>query len=775
VTFKNNTSALPLRLTPLSLAILTLIHTPVLVAQEESAEPKISSKKIEEIKIWGKKKNSNQAGYTNPISVLTPEDMVSINITTTEDIVKYEPSLVIRRRFIGDSNGTMGIRGSNMFQTSRSMVFADGVPLHYLLQSRWKGAPRWTMVSASEIAETQIVYGPFSAEYSGNAMGGVVLIETAIPQERKFHFDSSFFSQDFDAYGFDESVNGYKTFMSYGDKIGDLSLYFSYNHLDSTSQPQSFYYGDSSSDPAPTAVTGAIAENDERGNARLFFGDTGVVETTTDNYKFKAGYEFNNWFALLNVAYEDRNSLTSSPNAYLRDTSGNSIWGGDVIQNGNSFSVPSRRFSVSELDRDSLSIGLRLKGDLSESMSLEANVNQFDILQDENRASSRNPNDPLFTSAGQVSDFGDAGWKTAEVKLSFNELPLEGLSLVTGFRHEAYELNLNIFNSDDYEHGLKSSYQDRSGGETEISAVFAQFNWKINSQWDASLGGRHESWKSKGGYYGNDDALTPAFETENVPGRSGDRFAPKFSVGFQPDDQWTLRYSVAKAYRFPIVEELYSQFRAFNSINEANPDLKPEDGLHHNLLVERGLDSGYLRMNIFQETISDVIESQFTTLPGGGSLRTFIPIDEVETLGLEFITNIYDAFIPNLDIRFNLTYTDAEITKNDPNPSIVGNVYPRIPEWRGNLLATYHINDAWNVGMNIQYAADSFGRTDNTDEEENVYGAQDGYIRIGLKTNGKFGEHLGLSLGIDNITNEIAYVAHPWSARTIYAGFAYDF
>ena len=42
-----------------------------------------------------------------------------------------------------------------MFQTSRSMVFADGVPLHYLLQSRWNGAPRWTMVSASEIAQVE--------------------------------------------------------------------------------------------------------------------------------------------------------------------------------------------------------------------------------------------------------------------------------------------------------------------------------------------------------------------------------------------------------------------------------------------------------------------------------------------------------------------------------------------------------------------------------------------------------------------------------------------
>ncbi|MDP2283904.1 MAG: Plug domain-containing protein, partial [Pseudohongiella sp.] len=155
---------------------------------------------IEEVTVWGAA-NSQRAAASHPSSILTQQDLVSINVTTTEDVVKFEPSLVIRRRFIGDANGTMGMRGSNMFQTSRSMVFADGVPLHYLLQSRFNGAPRWTMVSSSEIAQVEVLYGPFSAEFSGNSMGGVVLNESAIPQEREFHFDSSYFSQDFSAYG----------------------------------------------------------------------------------------------------------------------------------------------------------------------------------------------------------------------------------------------------------------------------------------------------------------------------------------------------------------------------------------------------------------------------------------------------------------------------------------------------------------------------------------------------------------------------------------------
>ena len=139
---------------------------------------------VEEIVVWGSDRDRT-FGHSSPTSTLTPSDFASINVATTEDVVKFEPSVVIRRRFIGDSNGVMGMRGSNMFQTSRSMVFADGVPLHYLLQSRWNGAPRWAMVSASEIAKVDIHYGPFSAEYGGNSMGGSIALRYALDHPNK--------------------------------------------------------------------------------------------------------------------------------------------------------------------------------------------------------------------------------------------------------------------------------------------------------------------------------------------------------------------------------------------------------------------------------------------------------------------------------------------------------------------------------------------------------------------------------------------------------------
>ncbi len=749
---------------------------------------------IEVVTVWGEARDSASAGYTNPSSVLTQEDMVAINASTTEDLVKYEPSIVIRKRYIGDSNGTLGLRGSNMFATARSMVFADGVPLHYLLQTRWSGAPRWTMVSASEIAQVEILYGPFSAEYSGNSIGGVVLIETAIPQTREVHVDLDYFSQDFSGYGFDDQLNGYKTFFSYGDKLGDLSVYFSYNRLENDSQPQSYYFDQDKNHSdtkvqqqfaSATPITGLITDKDVFGKPAYYFGDTGVEQATTDNYKIKLGYDFGDWSTLLNLAYEDRNTLRSSPNSYIKNAQGNTVWSGNFTENNLWISVPGSRLGASELDRRSLSTGLRIKGKLTESTRFEANISDFRILEDNSRASSHSLQDPLFAGRGQTTDYDDTGWQTLEGKFVFSDFGIDGIELITGARYEAYELNLDVFNSAKWKQGDNTGFTSRSGGETNITAAYAQMNWDINKRWNLALGGRYEQWESKNGYFSKDVASTPEFDLVKVADADRNQFSPKFSVGYIPGENWLVRYSLAKAYRFPVVEELFTQSQNYSSVVQARPDLKPENGLHHNLMFEREFTAGYARVNIFTETIQDAIESQTTFLPSGStvpSVTTFSSVDEVETDGVELILNRYGLFVPQLDLRFNIAYTKSIITDNSTveanNPvnikSIEGNDYPRMPRWRSNLMATYHVSDRWDVSANVQYADKSFGRLDNTDTAEQVMGAQDGYTRFGAKTSFDFTDELEVSFGIDNLTNEESYVAHPWPGRSYYLSLSYD-
>jgi Outer membrane receptor proteins, mostly Fe transport len=440
--------------------------------------------------------------------------------------------------------------------------------------------------------------------------------------------------------------------------------------------------------------------------------------------------------------------------------------------------IRNSRLSARDLDRQSLSLGLRIRGNLSEAVSVEGNISDFRILKDITYVSAANPAASDFTGNGQATDFDDTGWQTFDVKL--NAQLGEGVALVTGGRYERYRLHLSVFESDRWHSGENNGYSSRSGGEAEIGALFSQLNWDINAQWRAAIGLRYEDWRSHSGYYSDNDESTPEFDLVDVPSTEHSKFSPKFSLAYQPNESWLFRYSYGQAYRFPIVEELFSQYQAYNSVSEANPVLKPEDGKHQNLMLERSIEGGYLRVNVFQESIRDVIESQSTILPGGGTVRTFSAIDQVDTSGVEFIVNQHGFMRDALDIRFNLSYLDSTIVDNssaegeNPAATIEGNDYPRMPHWRSNVMATYHLGDDWSASANVQYASNSFGRPDNLDTEKNVMGAQDGYTRIGVRTAYAVTKSLKWALGVDNIINEIAYVAHPWPGRTVYMSLSYQ-
>ena len=717
-----------------------------------------------EVVIWGKSEESKKTNTSSPTSVLVPEDLISVNATTTEDLLAHEPGLIIRKRYIGDSNGTIGIRGSNMFQTTRSMVFADGVPLHYFLQTRYSGAPRWTLVSADEIAQIDVVYGPFSAEYSGNAMGGVVNIETAIPTERKVHLQTSFFRQDFEYLGYKESLNGSKQFLSYADSFDDFTLYFSYNHLKNDGHPQTFRFArldaTDEADGDETTVTGGLLDLDEYGDPALYFGNTGVSESDTNNYKIKLGYDFGQWSSLLNIAYEDRTNTTQAANNYLTDTNGDAIWSGDFIQDGHLFRVRESNFSESELDRRSLLIGFRLIGELNENWTLEGDFSNFEVLEDQTRSSNASRLSPQYTLDGRIREYDNTGWSTYQLKLKNDQFfGKEFLGFSAGVSREQYDLEINNYDSTNYLAGDKTALRNNgnSGGSTSLSAIYAQLDWDLNRHWNTVVGLRQEKWKSNDGFYGSQLHID----------REESRFSPKFSLSYQSDSAWRMQYSLAKAFRFPIVEELFQNERRTTGTSLANANLEPEDGVHQNLMWQYNLDKGYLRANYFAETIEDVIVSQ-RTIVDNISVSTFIPIDKVETQGIELIYNQLGLLGDRLDLRYNMTYLDSEIVRNSANIDIEGKTPPRMPHWRANLMATFHLNSDWNIGTSLRYASNSFGDLDSADIASNVFGSQDKYFFVNLKANYQVNENTKISAGVDNVFDELAFVHHPWPQRTYF-------
>jgi iron complex outermembrane receptor protein len=219
------------------------------------------------------------------------------------------------------------------------------------------------------------------------------------------------------------------------------------------------------------------------------------------------------------------------------------------------------------------------------------------------------------------------------------------------------------------------------------------------------------------------------------------------------------------------VEELYSNVSATTSIVVSDPSLEPEDGIFHNLSLETAIENGFVRLSLFHDTVDDTIYNQRGTIIDDGvnvNVSTFLAVDEVETTGVEFVYNQQQVLDSRFGVRFNTSYTDSEIVENTVNPEIEGNRMPRIPRWRANLIVSYPFTETFDVNGSLRYASDAYGDLDNGDTENEVYGAIDEYLFVSAKANWQVTDYASLSLGVDNIFDELAYVAHPWPSRTVF-------
>ena len=133
---------------------------------------------------YSPKTESEKFKLPNTVESVTAKELeANVNVTTVEDSVKYLPSLMVRKRYIGDTNAPLATRTTGISSSARTLIFADGIPLSTLLANNNSntGSPRWNTVSPGEIERMDMLYGPFSAAYAGNSIGGVLNITTKMP------------------------------------------------------------------------------------------------------------------------------------------------------------------------------------------------------------------------------------------------------------------------------------------------------------------------------------------------------------------------------------------------------------------------------------------------------------------------------------------------------------------------------------------------------------------------------------------------------------------
>jgi iron complex outermembrane receptor protein len=370
----------------------------------------------------------------------------------------------------------------------------------------------------------------------------------------------------------------------------------------------------------------------------------------------------------------------------------------------------------------------------------------------------------------RITEYDNTGWQIVDLKFATEAwLGNDRQRLSVGVHYDDYKLNYIVddYNSiaglrdTDETDGNAATGRADSGGKASTAAAFFQYGYALSEHWDLALGLRYEDWQAEEGFIG----------ATQIAERSETGLSPKLSLAWESTEGLNLRYSVARALRFPVIEELYvNDSKGAGAATISDPSLKPEDGIFHNLGFVQAIDKGSVAVNLFYEVIDDVIFNQRATT----GTSTFLPVGEVTTSGAEFIWEQRQIFASAVDIRFNLSHVDAEITDNVFNPSFEGKQFPRSPKWRSNLMLSYRLSPQWDMGASVRYASNSYGELDNSDTASHVFGAQDSFVFVGTKLNWQASSALKLSAGIDNLFNEQAYVFHPWPGRTYHVQAKYQ-
>jgi iron complex outermembrane receptor protein len=699
----------------------------------------------------------------------------TINATDSEDALKYLPSLLVRKRYMGDHNhAVLSTRASGTGNSARSMVFADGILLSNFLGNGAAFTPRWGLVTPEEIERVDVLYGPFSAAYPGNSVGAVVDYVTRMPDRFEAHAKVAAVTQDFNLYSTSERHSGKQASASLGNKNGDWSWWFNVNRLDSSGQPLNIATRMLSEGVAPaggTPVSGALAGKNNKDQDWLILGTAANFHTVQDHAKVKLAYDFSTTLQASYTLGWWRNDAEGGVNSYLRDAAGNAIYSGNVVINGSQYNLngPTAAFAPSLNQIEHSMHGLSLKRHTRGEFDWEVAAGLYDYGKDILRAPTGTLPAAFGGGAGRITDMQGSGWNTFSARGAWRPMGTDtgaGSHIVDfGYQQDSYRLRTLVSNTADWINGAPGARFSAFNGNTSLQGLYGQDTWRMTKDWKVTLGGRYEQWQAWGGQLGNTAGIV-AFGTE----RKESHFSPKAAIAWRATPEWSFKASTGRAVRMPTAGELYQGTVSGNAIINTDPNLKPEKSWTTELSAERGTLAGTFRATLFFERTRDALYSQ----PISATVSTVQNIDRIRTNGVELAWQTSDLGIKGLELSSSVTYADSIITANANFPGSVGKRQPRVPLWRATVVATYKPDANWIWTLAARYSGLQYGQLDNSDTNSDSYLGFSSFLVADMRVRYQFDRQWSAAFGIDNLNNARYWAFHPYPQRTFVAELKFD-
>jgi len=748
-----------MRTTISALAMAASLLLPVTSAFAEAGAAADAGEQGKDILVIAEKQSDTiENAPSTRVTVDEARIAATVNAVSVEDTLKYLPSLVIRKRHIGDNFAPIATRTSGLGSSARSLIFADGAILSALIgNNNGNGSPRWTLVTPEEITKIDVLYGPFSAAYSGNSIGTVVNITTRLPDKLEARATVLTNIQDPGLYGTDRTLATWQVSGSVGDRFGPLALFASATRTDAKSQPVSIITGTAN----PSSTTGGYADFNRTLVPIRVLGAGGLEHHIQDTIKLKSTLDLGGSMRLTYVLGIWRDDTSGTVDSYLKDANGavSYVTGANSVTTGFNAAIYAR-------DALHLSHAVTLAGE-AEKIDWQVTGTAYVYAHDVQQTPGATVKLPAAFSggAGTIQRQDGNGWVTLDAKAAVKLGKDDAHVLSFGAHGDRYALGTETFLASNWiDKATQGALSTASRGRTRTLALWVQDEIRLIPAVTLMLGVRQEWWRAWDGYNlaANGGAVTQ-------PDRATSGFSPKASLEWRPAADWNVRLSAGQAWRFPTVGELYQTVTVGTVLANPNPNLLPERARSVELAVERRDAKGAIRLSLFNEVIANALISQSAIVAGTTTSATFVQnVDETRARGIELAIDRRDI-LPGVDFSGSLTYADAVVSKNTVFPASVGKILPSVPHWKSSAVLTWRPVERLSLTGAARFASRNWATLDNSDHYGNTYQGFYKYFVVDVRAVYKLTDHLELAAGVDNLNNDKYFLFHPFPQRSFTA------
>lgn len=649
------------------------------------------------------------------VSLITDKDLDKMHINNLDEaFVKIPGVYVGRLSGIGSTTSQTVMRGVNA--ANSVAVLVDGVQVN----DSYNGSVTWSAIPVDMVKRVEVLRGPASVLYGGNALAGVINIITK-----------------------DEDKTSVNLKLSYGsNNTQNHSLYVAgkaSDKLDFNVNYEKKKTDGYITDPvlSSKAVFGAETTTTNTGAKRWIIGNKGKRQWDENTVGVGFKYHFDESKSLaLDFTKNEYEYSYSAPTSYFGD---------DIIKKaGTYFSTPgekaSNKYNMTYNDSEN---------------GWKAVVGYSDQYKQHD------------TSISKATDSSKPNTRFS-FDLQKNQTISANNNAVFGLNYRKDEMDATVYKlADKFNSDSKLAVDSMASGTNKSFSAYVMDEHKFSDRWTATAGLRYDKWSTDGRIL-----LPNKTEAINYDESTYDNWSPSLSVMYKPEADSSVYLSWGKAFEAPSLYRMYSSSYSSNVYNIANPNLKPQKAETFELGYKKDLNNkSAIGVSVYDTKYKGLLYKNSLGVVDGMNATCYQNAGEAEAKGFELELN--HNFDDKWSAFLNYTYQNPVI-KKALKATEKDKYVTAIPKEVFRAGVTYS-DDKWSGMLTGEYISKRFSRTDNSDTVNGVYGSYDPYFIMNMDISYSFNKNYTLTASVNNILDRDFFNYYYQPGRTYSVELNYRF